>query len=73
MVNGIPVFLAHGALGGLDEAIFIGIALIFFGMMGFSWWRSRGFEPEEDETGSTPAESGAQPSTQDNPEHISLK
>jgi hypothetical protein len=43
-------FLAHGALGIWDEAIFIGIAVIFTAFLVMSWFRSRGFEPElEDE------------------------
>jgi len=35
------VILAHGALGAFDEIIFISIAVVFVGMMGFSWFRSQ--------------------------------
>ncbi len=42
-----PIFLAHGALGWWDELIFLGIIVIFLGMMGVSWFRSRGADYEE--------------------------
>lgn len=45
----IPVFVAHGALGGFDELIFAGVAVVFVVMMGVSWMRSRAFEPEWEE------------------------
>ncbi|MBZ0292224.1 MAG: hypothetical protein K8L99_06615 [Anaerolineae bacterium] len=46
----IPIILAHGALGGADELIFLGIAVIFIGMMGVTWFRSQNMEPDlEDE------------------------
>jgi hypothetical protein len=35
------VFPAHGALGALDEVIFLGVVVIFVGMMAISWMRSR--------------------------------
>lgn len=47
----MPVILAHGALGPFDEIIFIGIAVIFLGMMGLSWMRSQALEDEELEAG----------------------
>lgn len=47
----MPVILAHGALGPFDEIIFIGIAVIFLGMMGLSWLRSQGLEDDELEPG----------------------
>lgn len=34
--------LAHGVLGWYDELIFLGIVVIFFGLMFISWFRSRG-------------------------------
>ena len=43
----MPVILAHGALGPFDEIIFIGIAVIFLGMMGLSWLRSQALEDDE--------------------------
>ena len=51
----MPVILAHGALGAFDEIIFIGIAVVFLGMMGVSWVRSKQFADEEIDT---PLESG---------------
>ena len=41
----IPIILAHGALGRLDEVIFIGVAIVFFVMMDVSWIKSRSMEP----------------------------
>lgn len=41
--------LAHGALGYWDEAIFIGVAVIFFALMLVSWVRSRATEPDFDD------------------------
>ncbi len=43
--------LAHGALGPFDEIIFLGIAVLFLGMMGLSWLRSQQLEGEEPEDG----------------------
>ncbi|MGB7340772.1 MAG: hypothetical protein WBC91_17875 [Phototrophicaceae bacterium] len=36
------VILAHGVLGWYDELIFLGVIVIFFGLMFISWFRSRG-------------------------------
>lgn len=48
---GVLPFLAHGALGYWDEAIFITVMVIFFGLMALSWVRSRSLDPEfDDET-----------------------
>jgi len=41
-----PIILAHGALGVWDEVIFLGIAAIFFIMMGISWVKSRNTQPD---------------------------
>lgn len=41
----IPIFLAHGALGGFDEVIMIGVSVVFVVMMGVSWIKSRTMEP----------------------------
>ena len=43
----MPVILAHGALGPFDEIIFLGIAVVFLGMMGVSWLRSQQLPDEE--------------------------
>ncbi|GAB5494560.1 MAG: hypothetical protein Phog2KO_47750 [Phototrophicaceae bacterium] len=43
----MTIILAHGALGWYDELVFLGIIVIFFGMMFVSWFRSRGMDYEE--------------------------
>ncbi len=45
----LPVIPAHGALGNLDEVVFLLIGLIFLGMMGVSWFRSQRL-PDENNT-----------------------
>lgn len=45
----IPIILAHGALGAFDEIIMIGVAAVFFIMMGVSWIKSRSMEAISDE------------------------
>lgn len=35
------VFVAHGALGPWDEVIFVGVGIVFFGLMVWSWIQSR--------------------------------
>ena len=51
------VILAPGALGGYDEILFIGTALMFLVMMGISWLRSRNAEPIlEDPDDSAPSD-----------------
>ncbi len=54
----MTIFLAHGALGWYDELIFLGIIVIFGGLMFVSWFRSRGSDyeqtdlmPEQPDTG----------------------
>lgn len=47
MAFDFSVVLAHGALGYWDEAIFIGVALLFFVLMGISWVQSRNNTPDE--------------------------
>ena len=44
----MPPILAHGALGPFDEIIFLGVAVVFLGMMGFSWLRSQQLEEGEE-------------------------
>jgi hypothetical protein len=67
----LPIFLAHGLLGPLDEVIFVGVGVIFAGMMGLSWWRSQALEIEDEEAAET---SGEVPGVDDgDPEHFSLK
>lgn len=67
----LPIFLAHGLLGPLDEVIFIGVALIFAAMMGISWWRSQAIEvDDEEDAAENPAHDTAD---NDDPEHFSLK
>ena len=45
----MPIMLAHGALGAWDEIVFLGIALVFAGMMAFSWLNSRQATDEDDQ------------------------
>lgn len=45
---GIPVVLAHGALGIFDELIFVGVAVIFIIMMIVVWIRSSSSRPRLD-------------------------
>lgn len=54
----VPIILAHGALGGFDELIFLGIAVVFLGLMGVSWLKSRNMpeELEEKPADSTPVQ-----------------
>jgi len=40
------IILAHGALGAFDEIIFVSIAVVFVGMMAFSWFRSQQLEDD---------------------------
>lgn len=40
------MILAHGVLGWYDELIFIGVIVIFLGMMFVSWFRSRDMDYE---------------------------
>ena len=66
------VILAHGALGGLDEVIFLSIAVVFVAMMGVSWYRSQQLpddEPEED--AQVPVQTDVPPNQE--PEHFELK
>ena len=61
----MPAILAHGALGPFDEIIFIGIAVIFLGMMGVSWLRSQDVTDDELEPG--------QPAPAPDAEHFELE
>lgn len=45
----MPILLAHGALGAWDEVIFLGIAVVFVGMMVFSWLNSRRAADEDEQ------------------------
>jgi len=48
------VFPAHGALGALDEVIFLAVVVIFVGMMAISWLRSRDATEETPSDAFTP-------------------
>lgn len=53
--------LAHGALGWWDELIFLGVTVIFVGIVGLSWIRSRSVQPDfADEPQATQRQSPAQ-------------
>ena len=44
-----PVLLAHGALGYWDEAVYISVAVIFFAITIYSWYRTRREFPNIDD------------------------
>lgn len=46
----LPPILAHGALGGYDEIIFVTVGVIFVVMMAISWLKSRNNLPEDEDT-----------------------
>lgn len=54
------IFPAHGALGALDEVIFLAVVVIFVGMMAISWMRSQSnnVEAEVDQTAPSAAPQG---------------
>lgn len=41
----LPVISAHGALGSLDEIVFLGVAVAVIILMAVTWLRSRGSVP----------------------------
>ncbi len=49
--------LAHGALGYWDEAIFMGIVVIFIGFMVMSYIKSRNTPPPFDSSSPPPTDS----------------
>ena len=57
--------LAHGALGGYDELVYAGVAVIFVVMMGISWVRSQNLELED--------EPSHEAESDENPDHITLE
>jgi hypothetical protein len=64
-----PTGLAHGALGWWDEVIFLGIIIVFLGLMGVSWLRSRNIEADEID----PAQVNQETTTEtDSPERFRL-
>lgn len=67
---GIPVVLAHGALGIWDEVVFLTIAVIFLAMMAVSWLRSRGAEPPPADE--QPADVPVTPPENTSPDHFRL-
>jgi hypothetical protein len=70
----LPIILAHGALGGWDELVFLGVAAIFLTMMGISWVKNRNntLQPENPEAPTT-AEPTPTPSETDTPDHFRLE
>lgn len=44
----LPIISAHGALGSLDEIIFLGVAAAFIVLMAVTWLRSRSSIPDDD-------------------------
>lgn len=68
---GVPVVLAHGALGIWDEVIFLSVAAIFLAMMGISWVRSRSAETTQDDSPVT--ETDLPPPETPEPDHFRLE
>lgn len=64
------VILAHGTLGDYDELIFIGIIVIFAGLMFISWFRSRG--NDYDQTDLMPESSKSDVADSDSSERFQL-
>lgn len=65
----VPIILAHGALGAWDELIFLGIAVIFTGMVIYTWFKSRSLEPELIDTESSQPDA----SDEQSHDHIALR
>ena len=65
--------LAHGALGVFDELIVVMVAVVFVGLIAFSWYRSRHSDEEAAET-AAPADSAAPPEApaSEAPDHFPL-
>jgi hypothetical protein len=56
------VILAHGALGALDEIVFIGVVVVFLAMMALSWFRSQRLTDEMPDDNSKPPQDTVQSS-----------
>lgn len=56
------VILAHGALGALDEIVFIGVVVVFLAMMALSWFRSQQLTEEMPNDNSKPPQDTVQSS-----------
>jgi hypothetical protein len=70
----LPIILAHGALGGWDELIFLGVAAIFLTMMGISWVKSRNSTlPLENPEKPADRESTSTPPETETPDHFRLE
>jgi len=65
--------LAHGALGGYDEIIFVGVAAAFLVMMGISWFRSRNDEILDEGSLSEATSPEGNPKVAPNDAHIDLQ
>lgn len=66
------VILAHGALGAFDEVIFVSVAVVFIGMMAFSWFRSQQMTDELLDEDSKPKRDTVQ-SNSDNTDRFELE
>ena len=63
-----PILLAHGTLGWWDDLIFLGIIVVFLGVMIFSWFLSRNDNFESDDLMPKPAST----THNDDPERFQL-
>lgn len=51
----VGYWLAHGALGYWDEAIFVAVVIAFLSFMALSWVNARNAEPTFDDENKDPA------------------
>lgn len=65
IVMNVPIILAHGALGAFDEMIFLGIAVVFLGLMAVSWLKSRNMPDELEEPPADPTTPVKEPDSPD--------
>lgn len=63
------MILAHGALGAVDEIVFLTVAFIFVAMMVISWLRTRNLPPDEASVSPEQPDSGKA----DSREHFELR
>lgn len=67
---------AHGALGQYDELIYLGIAIIFFVLMGVSWFQTRMTNYDDDvkqSDATRPDPTQTPDKTDQKPDHFTLE
>lgn len=58
-MQAVRIVLAHGALGNFDELIFLGIGVVFVGLMVWSWLKSRNAARDDAADAPVPADDSA--------------